>query len=88
METLESKVEAILERNKRVEADKAWEISSFRRGAILVLTYITATIFLRVIGDSQFLFNAIIPTGGYLLSTLSFPYLKIWWVKNFFLRKR
>ena len=42
MNTLESKIEAILERNKRVEAEKAWEQSFTRRLFLFLVTYITA----------------------------------------------
>lgn len=38
MNDLEKRVEAIEERNKRVETDKAWETSWTRRICIMVLT--------------------------------------------------
>ena len=42
---LEAEINKIRERNKKVEADKAWETSWTRRFLILVLTYIVAVIF-------------------------------------------
>jgi hypothetical protein len=72
----------ILERNKRVETDKAWETSFTRRGFIMVITYCTASLFLFVIGNPQFWANAIVPAAGYLLSTLSLPSIKQWWITS------
>ena len=81
MENTEAIVQAILERNRRVEADKAWEVSGVRRGSILLLTYGVSILVLWVIGNPQFLLNALIPTGGYALSTLSLPWVKRWWIR-------
>ena len=73
----------ILERNKRVEADKAWETSNTRRSFIILITYCIACFFLYLIGNTAFWINAMVPAGGYLLSTLSLPPLKRWWMKCF-----
>lgn len=73
-------VREIIERNKRVETDKAWETSKTRRLSIAVLTYAIATFFLWSIHNEGFLLNALIPTGGYLLSTLSLPWMKKVWM--------
>ena len=71
---------AILERNKRVEIDKACEISITRRGFIALLTYgITALLF-WINALPRPLLQALIPTAAYLLSTLSLPWLKKWWM--------
>lgn len=77
-------VEKILERNTRVEADKAWETSKTRRACIAAVTYAVAAIFMYRIGVGDPLLNAFVPTGGYLLSTLSFAYIKRWWVQNIY----
>jgi len=82
MENLESKIQAILERNKRVEADKAWEISLTRRGFISLMTYGIACLFLWLIESPNFYFTALVPTGGYIISTLSIPWLKTRWIKS------
>ena len=82
MENIESQIQAINERNKRVEAEKAWEVSWFRRISIAVLTYVTATVFLILIGNERPWFNAIVPPIAYILSTLSLPPLRRWWMGN------
>jgi len=54
MENPESQIAAIVERNRRVEADKAWEVSLFRRLTIAVLTYAIAVLFLWLIESERF----------------------------------
>lgn len=75
-------IEGIIDRNKRVEADKAWETSWTRRFFIAFITYGTAGLFLLLIGNQDALINALVPTGGYFLSTLSLPWMKNWWLKK------
>lgn len=72
----------IQDRNRRVELDKAWETSWTRRGLIAVLTYIISVIFMRRIGVADPALAALVPTGGYLLSTLSLGVVKKWWIKK------
>ena len=76
---IEEEIQNIRERNKRVEIDKAWETSWTRRMFITVVTYIIASIWLLVIHDTKPLLKALVPTIGYLLSTLSLPFIKSWW---------
>lgn len=76
-------VEDILTRNARVEADKAWETSKTRRAVIAAITYFIASVFMYRIGVPDPLLNALVPTGGYLLSTLSLPLVKGWWLKKY-----
>jgi len=73
---------AILERNARVEADKAWETSMTRRLCIAAMTYITAAAFLWWTGAAQPFGAALFPPAGYLLSTLSLPWIKAWWLRG------
>lgn len=75
-------IEAILERNKRVEADKAWEGSWTRRLFIALLTHATAVLFLWTTGNRSPLLAALFPPAGYLLSTLTLPPLKKWWISR------
>ena len=79
---MKKEITAIRARNKRVEADKAWETSLFRRGFITLITYLIAVWFMNSIGVSRAWSNALVPTGGYVLSTLTLPILKRWWVEN------
>ena len=81
---LKKELAAVKERNRRVEAEKAWETSGFRIVCVAVTTYIVASLVLRVIGVKDFLLNALIPTIGYYLSTQTFPFLKRWWIGKFF----
>ena len=79
---IENEIKIIKERNARVEANKAWEVSWTRRGFIAAATYIVAGIWLVVISDTYPWLKAFVPTGGYILSTLSLPFVKRWWVKR------
>lgn len=79
---LAQRIRAIEERNRGVEADKAWEVSLTRRGFIGVLTYAVASAVLWSIGSERPMLDALIPTAGYLLSTLSIPFLKRWWIQS------
>lgn len=76
-------IEAILQRNARVEAEKAWETSVTRRLSILLLTYTTAAAFLWSTGDAAPWLHALFPPAGYLLSTLSLPWLKHRWMDRY-----
>lgn len=75
-------IERMLERNARVEADKAWETSTLRIGTIALITYISVAGLLYIIGVEQFLLSALVPVAGFILSTQSLPALKDWWIKN------
>jgi len=79
---IEKEIQQIHERNKRVEAEKAWEVSLFRIVAICVITYITTAIVFATIGVKQYLLNALIPTVGFFLSTQSLPPIKKWWINH------
>ncbi len=46
LERLERQLELIAQRNARVEADKAWEVSWVRRGSICAMTYVVAALYL------------------------------------------
>ncbi len=74
-------IQLILERNKRVEMDKSWEVSWTRRIFIAVITFVAAFLFLNIIEAPQALLAAFIPTGGYILSTLSLKPLRALWQK-------
>jgi hypothetical protein len=79
---VDERLQAIEDRNARVEIDKAWEVSVVRRGFIALVTYACATIVLWSLSSAKPLLDALIPTGGYILSTLSLPPLKRWWVNR------
>ena len=79
---LEKRVEQIEERNKKVEADKAWETSWTRRFLIALFTYLAIGLYLWAIEVSRPWINAIVPTAGFLLSTLTMPFFKKQWLKR------
>jgi hypothetical protein len=76
------RVESLEARNCRVESDKAWETSWVRRIAIAVLTYVVIVAYLRFVIHINPWLNAMVPVGGYLLSTLTLRYIKKWWLKR------
>lgn len=82
LSNLEKEIEAIRERNSRVESDKAWETSIFRTALVATVTYIAAAVFLYLIGVQNFLLSALVPAIGFFLSTQSLPFVKKWWLKK------
>ena len=84
MQNLDERVKNIELRNKKVEADKAWEGSWTRKIAIVICTYIAVGIFLTVIKFTAPWINAIVPTIGFMLSTLTLPFVKNWWKKTIY----
>jgi len=79
---LHTRVAAIEARNARVELDKAWERSLTRRLSIAVITYIAACVFLMVIDADHPYLGALVPMGGYLLSTLALPWMRTMWERK------
>lgn len=82
MSTTEERLLAIEARNQRVEAEKSWETSWVRVGAIMVGTYIAATLLLWIIGVPNPYLGSLVPPVGFLLSTQSLPPLKRWWINK------
>jgi hypothetical protein len=82
IEILKKEIKEIKSRNARVELDKAWEISLTRKVLICVFTYLVVVLFFFFAHLSKPLINAIVPTIGFALSTLSMPYFRQWWVRR------
>ena len=80
---LEIEIQALKERNQRVESEKAWETSYVRTFALALVTYVIAAVVLCLIGVEIYLLVALMPTIGYMLSTLSLPVVRRWWIKTF-----
>jgi len=78
---IEKEIEALKERNRRVEIDKRWEKSLTRILFISIVTYLVASLWLYFIKENNIFLKAVIPTSGYILSTLSIPILKKIWLK-------
>jgi hypothetical protein len=83
---MKKEIESIRERNIRVETDKAWETSFTRRGIIAILTYMVIGLFLTSIKVSNPWLNALVPSVGFILSTLILSPIKNYWVKNIYKR--
>ena len=82
---LEKEILAIKARNKRVETDKAWETSWTRKFILIIFTYLGIGFYLRAINIDKPWLNAIVPSVGFLLSTLTLPVFKKIWER--YLRK-
>lgn len=83
MKELEEKVYLIEQRNKRVEIDKAWEISKLRIAIIIIITYIFASLYLAIADTTNPFLGAFVPCLGFLLSTHSLKLVKKWWIKKY-----
>ena len=77
-------IENIKARNKRVESDKAWEVSIMRRLIVALMTYIIMILFLSSINAPRPWLNALVPTLGFILSTLTLPFFKSFWLNNIY----
>ena len=82
IKNLEREVELIKERNYRVEADKAWEVSYFRVFFITGVIYVIAVKVMYFIGSANYFLNALVPAIGYFISVQSLPFIKKWWIKS------
>ena len=80
---LEKEIAAIKARNKRVETDKAWEISWTRRLCIMILTYVVVVLYSATISQvSNVFLSSLVPVMGFLLSTLSLRLIRKAWEKR------
>ena len=82
IEQLKEEIRRIKSRNAKVESDKLWETSGFRKGTIALLTYILMVLTMSIISVENPFFSAIIPSLGFVLSTLTLGFIKKWWLKN------
>lgn len=81
MSTLKERVTKLEQRNYRVETDKAWELSLTRKILIALFIYLAIALYLQyIIGISPWV-NAIVPSVGFLLSTLTLPFFKKLWIQ-------
>ena len=88
MKQLEEEVQALKNRNKKVEADKAWETSFSRKIVVAILTYFVIVLFFYVSELPKPFINATVPTLGFVLSTLSLPVFKKIWVKKYYEKEK
>ena len=81
IEELEKRIQEIEGRNRSVEVNKAWETSITRRALIIVFTYLAIALYFLYTLNVDPWMNAVVPTIGFLLSTLSLSYFKRLWEK-------
>ena len=74
--TLEERVSKLEARNRRVEADKAWETSWARRLSLMLLIYIVVVFYLRFVIHIDPWINGLVPVIGYFVSTFTISFLK------------
>ena len=58
---IEREIEGIKERNEKVEADKAWELSWTRKILIAIITYLLIVLFMYIAELSRPFIGAIVP---------------------------
>ncbi len=77
--TVESRLTEIESRNARVENDKAWETSWTRKLTIAIMTYFIIGLYIGFLWNEFWYLHALVPTCGYLLSTLALPMMRNMW---------
>jgi hypothetical protein len=82
LENIQAEIDAIKGRNARVEKEKAWETSWQRKLSIIVTTYFVMILVFWSLGNTEPFLNAIVPTLGYTLSTLSMEWMKKVFIKS------
>lgn len=80
--TIEQRIDLIEERNRKVETDKAWETSKTRKVLLVLFTYVVVSLFMKAVGVSRPWINALIPSAGFMISTLALPWCKRLWIKS------
>ena len=81
---LEKQIDLINKRNRKVEQDKKWETSLTRRISLMIFTYLAIGLYLQAIEIDRPWINAIVPTIGFFLSTLTLPFFRQIWEKYFY----
>lgn len=81
LKQLEKRISAIEERDRRVESDKAWEVSWSRRLILTIFTYLAVGLYMQAVNIPDPWTNAIVPSVGFLLTTLTLPFFKSLWLR-------
>lgn len=80
--SIEERLDIIEKRNRRVELDKAWEISLTRRILVTIATFVVIGLYLSWLGVNQPWLNAIVPVLAFIISTFVVQRAKITWINN------
>ncbi len=78
---LELRIKDLENRNQIKDTNKAWETSLTRRILIALFTYLAVSLYFSALGINNPWLSAIVPTAGFLLSTLTLPWFKGLWIK-------
>lgn len=81
LEFLKKELEQIHQRNKRVELDKAWELSWTRKLIVAFLTYIVIVIFFVFAALPSPFVNSIVPALAFVISSSSLSLFKRLWLR-------
>ncbi|HLC75566.1 MAG TPA: hypothetical protein VJB82_00385 [Candidatus Peribacterales bacterium] len=79
---INQRLHAIEQRNRRVEAEKAWERSLTRMITLGAMTYGFAALFLFLTDIPQPFLNAFVPVVGFILSLQTLPLVKKHWIRK------
>lgn len=79
---LESRIAKIEERNRKVELDKMWEKSWTRRALLILFTYGAVLLYFMAVGIESPFVSAVVPTVGFLCSTLTLSWFKKVWERR------
>lgn len=82
--SVDEELEMIKDRNRRVEANKAWETSKTRAVLVALITYFVMILVMHALKVENPFISAIIPTLGFLLSTLSVNSVKNFWMAHIY----
>jgi hypothetical protein len=82
IEVLEAEINKIKLRNARVEDDKSWETSAARKVIIAIVTYVLIGVYMTILGIGKPWLNAVVPTCGFVLSTLTISFAKTRWIES------
>ena len=86
IDELDERIKKIENRNRNVELNKAWETSFVRRGLLMLFVYLAIALYLEFIVGINPWINAVVPSIGFLLSTLTLPYFKKFWERYIYKR--
>jgi hypothetical protein len=76
IDRINNRLDAIEKRNQKVDSNKRWETSKIRIISIAILTYISMVVLFFQIGSINPFVSAIVPTMGFVLSTLSLSWIR------------
>jgi len=85
---IEKEIDLIKTRNRKVEEDKDWETSITRRLLLIIFTYLAIGFYLQAIHIQDAWQNAIVPALAFYFSTLTLPFLKIFWLQFIYKSKK